>query len=164
MINRIYPHCLIVAVICIMSGGRTDADLRVWTEASGRRVLRDEPGGTGASVEISAARNEWESFQVLMWSDAPVKGTVLQAGDLKGPKGTILHGEDARLYRQHQLELTAGTHRNDGFKAGKIWKQQRHGRWVYWAVQGMRFVPLPGGPRAMYFITERYKAEVPEGG
>jgi len=118
MANRIHPYCLIVAVIWIMAGGSADADLRVWTEGSGRRVLRDEPAGTGASVEISAARNEWESFQVLMRSDVPVKGIVLEAGDLKGPKGTILRGDDARLYRQHQLELTAGTHRNEGFKAG----------------------------------------------
>jgi len=94
------------------------ANWRVWTATSTRRVLRDEPAGAATSARISAARNEWESFQVLVRSDVAVKGVGLAPGDLKGPEGVVLRAEDARLYRQHQLELTAGTHRNDRFKPG----------------------------------------------
>jgi hypothetical protein len=40
----------------------------------------------------------------------------MEAGDLTGPGGVALRRADARLYRQHQLHLEAGTYRNDSFK------------------------------------------------
>jgi len=94
------------------------ADWRVWTVVETRRVLRDEPAGDDASVRLAAARNEWESFQILVRSDTPVAGVNVEAGDLVGPEGAVLRAHDARLFRQHQLELTDGTFRNDEFKPG----------------------------------------------
>ena len=44
-------------------------------------------------------------------------GVRVEAGDLKGPGGSIL-AADARLYRQHQFHLTKPTYRNDRFKPG----------------------------------------------
>ncbi len=116
--KRIHADCLVVTFVCLFAWQTAGADWRVWTLTSTDRVLRDEPAGAGTSVSISAARNEWESFQILMRSDAPVKGITLEAGDLKGPEGAVLRGADARLYREHQLKLTAGTYRNKRFKPG----------------------------------------------
>ncbi len=116
--KRIYAHCVVGALVCIVTLQTAGADWRVWTTTSTCRVLRDEPAGTGTSVKVSAARNEWESFQILVRTDAPVKGVVVRPGDLKGPEAAVLRAEDARLYRQHQLKLTAGTYRNDPFKPG----------------------------------------------
>ena len=94
------------------------ADWQVWTVTETRRVLREAPPGSGLSVKLAAARNEWESFQIGLHSDVPVGGVNVTAGDLRGPDGAVLAASDARLFRQHQLELTDGTYRNDQFQPG----------------------------------------------
>jgi len=106
------------ALACIVTVQQAGADWHVWTLTETKRVLRDEPAGKGASVEIAAARNEWESFQILLRSDVAIRGVNVDPGDLRAPGGATFRAEDARLYRQHQLELTVGTYRNDGFKPG----------------------------------------------
>ena len=117
-IMKTYLFCLLCVLFAIMAAGNAQADWRIWTVTQTKRVLRDEPAGTAASVELQAARNEWESFQILLRSDVPVKAVNLKGGDLIGPAGIIRCAENARLYRQHQLELTVGTSRNDAFKPG----------------------------------------------
>ena len=94
------------------------ADWHVWTLTETRHVLREAPAGTTAAPRLAAARNEWESFQVLLRSEEPVAGIRLEAGNLVGPGGALLSAQDARLYRQHQLRLDDGTYRNDQFKPG----------------------------------------------
>src|SRR5712691_5438268 len=81
----------------------------VWTETETRHVLREDPPGTGHTVRIAAARNEWESFQILMRSEVPINGVNVRPDDLKGPAGEVLPAASARLYRQHQLYLASGT-------------------------------------------------------
>jgi len=113
---------LIAALVCslvhVSAGVEARADWRVWTVKPTVRVLRDAPPGDGAAVRLAAARNEWESFQVLVRSDAAVKGVRVEAGDLAGPGGAVLRAADARLYRQHQMALTAASYRNESFKPG----------------------------------------------
>ena len=92
------------------------ADWHVWTVTETRHVLGGDTPGTSTAVKIAAARNESESFQILLRSDAPVRGIRVEPGDLKGPAGSMLPARDARLYRQHQTELKQGTQRNDAFK------------------------------------------------
>jgi len=115
---RTYIHSALFGLLLATGAGEAYADWQVWTLTQTRRVLRDEPAGTGNSVKIAAARNEWESFQILMRSDATVKGVDVRPADLNGPDGTIVKAQDARLYRQHQIEITVGTYRNDKFKPG----------------------------------------------
>jgi len=107
-----------LAVVGVLLPGAVRADWKVWTVTETRRVLRDEPAGSGSEAKLAAARNQWRGFQILMRSDAPVQGIRIEPGDLRGPEGAVLRGRDAELSRQHQLELTAPTHRNDQFKAG----------------------------------------------
>ena len=94
------------------------ADWQVWTTTETVRVLRDAPAEQGRAVKLAAARNEWESFQVLMRSNSPMPGVSVEAGDLKGPNGDIIRAADARLFLQHQLELKDPTYRNDTFEPG----------------------------------------------
>lgn len=89
---------------------------QVWTLTETRHVLRSEPPGRGLEVGLGAARNEWVSFQILLRSDESLEGINVEAGDLTGLGGFLLRQGDARLYRQHQLHLETGTHRNDHFK------------------------------------------------
>jgi hypothetical protein len=94
------------------------ADWQVWTEANTVRVTREAPAGTNRVVQLAAARNEWESFQVLMRSDKSMHGIALEPAPLQGPGGAVIGPSQMRLYRQHQLRLTNGTYRNEQFKPG----------------------------------------------
>jgi len=110
---------VIATVVCGLSLGVAGAAWRVWTAGPWVRVLRDEPAGTQRTARLAAARNEWESFQVLMRSDEVVEGIGLEPGDLRGPGGAVLEAGRARLYRQGQLEVKAGTYRNKDFQPGR---------------------------------------------
>ena len=112
-------HALMaVAIIAgtLLPAGPAMAELRVWTTAQTEHVLRSAPPGGGLAVSVSAAKNQWRSFQVLLRADRPVKGVNLKAGELRGPQGAVLDVHRARLYRQHQLHLNVGTYRNDRFQ------------------------------------------------
>ncbi|HEY5915176.1 MAG TPA: DUF4091 domain-containing protein [Verrucomicrobiae bacterium] len=107
---------LLAALLALSACGDARGGLQVWTLTETRHVLRGDPPGSGTSVNVSAAGNEWVSFQILLRSEVPVKGVDVQPGDLRGPGGAELRGSQARLYRQHQLDLEVGTYRNDSFK------------------------------------------------
>ena len=106
-----------IAVVAALAGAAR-ADLSVWTLTETRHVLRDDPAGPTKDVALGLARNEWRGFQILLRSDAPVKGINIVPGDLTAPDGAVLRASDARLYRQHQMELKVGTYRNKDFRPG----------------------------------------------
>ena len=107
---------LLTAWVVLTLCGTARAALNVWTLTETRHVPRSDPPGSERAVHLAAARNEWVNFQILLRADQPEKGIGLEAGDLKGPAGSVLPASDARRYRQHQLHLEVGTYRNDGFK------------------------------------------------
>ena len=109
---------LLALALCAAMVGQLRAECRVWMVTETARVLRDAPAGGESSVRIAAAGNEAESFQILLRADAAVNGVTLEAGDLAGPGGAIIPASGARLFRQHQFELTVPTFRNDDFKPG----------------------------------------------
>ncbi len=116
--KQAYLRCAVVITACTAAACPVAAEWQVWTQTQTARVLREAPAGTGLDVKLAAARNEWESFQILLHADASVRGVNVKPGDLKGPGGAVLRAQDAELYRQHQLEMTVGTSRNDTFKPG----------------------------------------------
>lgn len=89
---------------------------QVWTVARTDRVLRSSPPGSSGQVDLAACRGEWESFQILLRSQTRVSAVRVEAGDLVGPAGYRLPGQQAQLFRQHQLHITVGTYRNRDFK------------------------------------------------
>ena len=114
---KTYICCVLFVLFTALEAGEAWADWQVWTLTQTKRVLCEEQAGVGTSVNIASARNEWESFQILMRSDAPLKVVDIRPGDLKGPGDAILSAQNVRLYRQHQLQITAGTYRNEDFRA-----------------------------------------------
>ena len=109
---------LLWCVVALAAARPARGDWEVWTLTHTERVLRDAPAGKGVAVRLAAARNEWESFQILLRSDADVKHVTVQPADLRGPEGAVLAAAEARLYRQHQMELKVGTYRNKDFRPG----------------------------------------------
>lgn len=109
---------LMLVVLMLAAAGPARAEWQVWTVTQTRRVLRDEPAGKQVAVNLGAAKNEWEGFQVLLRCDQSVEGVRVEPRDLTGPEGAVLRGADAVVYRQHQLELATGSYRNAEFKPG----------------------------------------------
>jgi len=106
-----------VAVLAVAAGALR-ADWHVWTVTEAVRTRRETPPGKGRAVRLWAARNETESFQVLVRSERGVRGVRLEAGPLKSPGGAVLPAAAVRLFRQHYLHLTVATHRHDDFTPG----------------------------------------------
>jgi len=99
-------------------GPRRAQGLQVWTLAGLERMLRDSPAGQNGKAVVRAARNEWESFQIALRSARPVRITDVVAGPLHGPASAVLSGDNVHLYREHQLNITKPSPRNDNFQAG----------------------------------------------
>lgn len=105
-------------IFVVLAVSSAAAEWNVWTVTETRRVLRDDPPAAAKAVSIAAARNEWESFQILVRSAEPVAGVRVEPADLVGNNGAVLPAASARLYRQHQFLLDQSTYRNDAFKPG----------------------------------------------
>jgi hypothetical protein len=60
------------------------------------------PPGAGRSVQISAARNEFESFQIAVQAgSAPLRGVRVDPGQtLAGPDGATIPASNLRVYRE----------------------------------------------------------------
>jgi hypothetical protein len=106
------------AVLAVSVASEASAAWDVRTLTQTMHVLRDEALCGERQVTLAAARNEWQSFQILMRSDAPVEAVNVEAVDLVGPQGAALRAADARLYRQHQLHVSTLTYRNKEGKPG----------------------------------------------
>lgn len=92
-----------------------DGQLHLWTITQTQHILRGDAPGSSIAAKISAARNEWRGFQILVRSEQAVTGIRIEPGNLRGAGGVIKAGS-ARLYRQHQGQMPQGTYRNEGFK------------------------------------------------
>ena len=106
------------ALITSLASFGAGADLQVWTVQDTRHVLREDPAGASTGVKLAAARNEWESFQVLLRSTSPAGEVNVEPGTFKAADGSTLDGARVVLYRQHQLQLTERSARNDQFRPG----------------------------------------------
>ncbi len=115
---KIKTLCCTIGPVFLLGAAISNAAWQVWTVQETVHVLRDTPPDKAKDVALVGARNEWVSFQILTRSDAAVKGINVEPGDLKGPRGAVIRAAAAVLYRQHQLELTLPSCRNDNFKPG----------------------------------------------
>ena len=77
------------------------AELRVWTTVRTEHVLRSAPPGNDLTVSVSAARNQWRSFQVLLRADRPVKPGKRPPPDAGNEKfSLVFSGSRAELLPQ----------------------------------------------------------------
>ncbi len=95
-----------------------DQEVQVWVCTEARRVLRHEPAKPLEVVQLAAAGNEWESFQVLLRSPSAVPGISVELTTLLGPDTHSIGKGHIRVFRQHQIEIKQGTFRNDAFEPG----------------------------------------------
>ncbi len=86
----------------------TAGAVRWWTAHATVKVRPDDPAPAhrAPSVELHAARNEFESFQVVLNAGAEaVENVDLELSDFSGPKGAVLSRNNVTLYLVRYLQI-----------------------------------------------------------
>ena len=82
--------------------------LQFWTTHALVKVRPDDPPphGPAQSAEIWAARNEFESFQIILrTTKVDLAGVDSAVSDLRNAEGMILPGGTVAVYREEYLKL-----------------------------------------------------------
>ncbi len=78
-----------------------------WVEPSWVRVSQTAPAGTATSLDLYAAKGEYESFQIIVRAPAGGLSHVsVLAPDLAGGGTNLLSRANLTLYREHYLHVT----------------------------------------------------------
>jgi hypothetical protein len=78
----------------------------VWLVPSLERIGRDAPSGSDLSLELYAARGEYEAFQIAI--QAPEGGltdVTVRVADLLGADGARIAAANVTLYREHYVNV-----------------------------------------------------------
>lgn len=59
------------------------------------------------AIQLQSARNEWESFQIVLRNDEFVSDVSIKLTDFKGPKKSILRAGLSRLYKVEWVDINA---------------------------------------------------------
>lgn len=84
----------------------------VWVPTNTEKVMRDQafPGETNSSIRIGAARKEYESGQVIVKANQPLRKLQVSMSDLKLTDGSAKIGrEHIQLFKQHYIEVKTST-------------------------------------------------------
>ena len=77
----------------------------VWTQDAVTKVQREEnPPGAMVPVALAAARNEYESFQVVVSGLSNLTDVDVVTQDLRGPMGMTIPADNLHLYRVHYVD------------------------------------------------------------
>ena len=104
---------VVVACCCANATGETARQVKVWAMDSLARIdpLDARPGA--ASVRISAARNEYEAFQVAVQpAGEAVTVQDVVVGNLVGEGGRKILAKHATRYREHCVYVRRPSHQN----------------------------------------------------
>ena len=92
--------------VSVSEAQRAEPAVHVWVEESLTRVQPTTPAGSKRIVEIAAARNEVESFQVIVSSTGPkLEGVMAFVSDLSDASGHQISNKHIKLYRQEYVYL-----------------------------------------------------------
>ena len=80
----------------------------VWTAPSLHRVGMSDPAGNGAKVSLSAARDEYQSFQIVVnGASEGLKNVDVKISDLEGPGGEVIPRTSFTLYREKYVYVSS---------------------------------------------------------
>jgi len=102
---------LLVFLFCMTGTGQ--AALNVWVEDPNIKVRPGAFPGVDRTIELKAARNEYEPCQIVVWDDAglALEGVDATASDLEGPGDSVIGAGNIELYREHFIEIRRGSHK-----------------------------------------------------
>lgn len=102
---KIFAVNLILLVNCF---SQTDAGNipTVYFVDNLRRILPDEKPQRTSSIELFAAKNEYEPFQIVIYGgDNGLRDVTVSVSDLRNSKNRIISSKNIVLYREHYIEV-----------------------------------------------------------
>lgn len=100
---------LVVTVGAAGCAAPAGGPLVVWTAGSLTRVGPTDPATGTTAVTLTAARNEYESFQVVVSAGGGVADVDLEVSELRGPDGAVIPRTALTLYREQYVTVERGT-------------------------------------------------------
>jgi len=99
-----------VLLLLALPQARPSAPPTVFVIDSLSRVRPKDAAGTVKEARIMAARNEYESFQIVVRSgEGGLKDVTAEASDLKGEGDRVLPRAHVAIFREHFLEIKTPT-------------------------------------------------------
>ena len=98
----------VAAVPMLLSSFRTATPGLVWWTTHALEKIRPYdsiPADLNKSASVSAARNEFEAFQVVLRSETPISGIDVSLSDFTGPNGAVLSKQNAVVFFEGMLDL-----------------------------------------------------------
>jgi hypothetical protein len=83
------------------------AETAVWVERSTTKIRPSATPGTTTRATLSAAKNEFESFQIVVRAPEGVTGIAARSMPLTGPGGATIPAGNVRLYRVELINLSS---------------------------------------------------------
>ena len=104
---------IIFAAIAASTAASTEvfaASPTVWVVDGMQRVKPDAPTGTGTTIELFAARGEYEPFQIIIRGpQGGLTNVNVLVQDLTGPGNQNISKNNVTLYREHYIYLSQGS-------------------------------------------------------
>src|SRR6185436_17163353 len=99
----------VMALPVVLTSFRTPSPgLKWWTTHALDKVRPDDsiPNQPDKSVSISAARNEFESFQIVLRAESQeFDGVDVEISDLRGPRAGVISKKNVMIYFEGMLDL-----------------------------------------------------------
>ena len=97
----------------------TSPDATLWWAEGTYKVMQDMPvpGGKPCGVSVYSARNEWESFQVVLRPERELPHVTLTVSDFTGKKGTL----PASAFTVRKVEYVNVKYPTDGYGKAGLW-------------------------------------------
>jgi len=114
MTSNLRAAIAVVAVFgCLFGGaGLCRAEMKFWVTHGTTRTCPTDPPGNQQEVRISAARNEYEPFQIIIRAEGEtLKNVTLEASALKSPSGAVIGEKCVTLYREHYVYIRRPSYR-----------------------------------------------------
>jgi hypothetical protein len=106
MTSNLRAAIAVVAVFgCLFVGaGLCRAEMKFWVAHGTTRTSPFDPPGNNQEARISAARNEYEPFQVIIRAEGEtLKNVTLEASPLNSSRGASIAGKFITLFREHYV-------------------------------------------------------------
>jgi len=105
LVPAVLVYAATFAALAIAHGGPV-----VWTAPSLHRVGMSDPAGNGAKVSLSAARDEYQSFQIVVnGASQGLKNVDVKISDLVGPVGEVIPRTSFTLYREKYVYVSSSS-------------------------------------------------------
>src|SRR5262249_17499922 len=109
-VTRMYRWLVlcIAAIPLVLMGLRQPSPRFTWWTAHSLEKIRPYdavPDKLQDSIQLSAARNEFESFQIVFRAESDLEGIDVQVSDLKDPDGAVLSANNVTIYFERYLDL-----------------------------------------------------------